>query len=85
MAPLKDLELIGSATGATASATAASTGRPAVWATSMIPAISPSVSSTERRRFFRLCVSLAETTASISSAPAATARSAPRRLGASAA
>ena len=53
-------------------------------ASSMIAAMSSSDSSVERRTFLRLCVSDAETTASISVSPASRARRAPRRLGTSA-
>ena len=50
----------------------------------MITAMSSSDSAVPRFTFRRLCVSEADTTASISVNPASRARRAPRRLGASA-
>ncbi len=51
---------------------------------SMITAMSSSDSSVPRLTFLRLCVSEADTTASISASPLSSARAAPRRFGTSA-
>src|SRR6266567_3503963 len=50
----------------------------------MIAAMSSSDSAVPRLTFFRLCVSEADTTASISASPLSSARAAPRRFGTSA-